>query len=84
MLVTIVYRNVAGETVGYLSRNWLMAKRRENALAFDDNTMGINGLIRKAHRLLEGPHPLDHHGQLTVGTEPAWPIGWELDGTICK
>lgn len=68
-MVKIVYRNEAGEVVGYLSKNYLMATRRENAYEARPES-SVHGLINKAHRLLSGPHPLDHLGQLTVGTDP--------------
>jgi len=68
-MVKIVYRNEAGQIVGYLSRNYLMATKPENACEVEPGNW-IHGLINKAHRLLDGPHPFDHLGPLTVGTEP--------------
>ncbi len=49
--------------VGYLSKNKLICTKIENALDITNCTASIANV---ANDLLKSPHPLDHHGPLTV------------------
>lgn len=67
-MYTIAFKTEDGRVVGWLSRNGLMASRRENALELQDG-LNLRLYHDKAARLLVGPHPLDHHGPLKPETQ---------------
>lgn len=67
-MYTIAFKTEDGRTVGWLSRNCLMASKRENALELQDG-LNLRHYRAKAERLLVGPHPLDHHGPLRPEAE---------------
>lgn len=67
-MFTIAFKTEEGRTAGWLSVNFLMAKKRENALELPEGR-DLRHYLTKAELLLAGPHPLDHHGPVRVAVE---------------
>lgn len=67
MNFVVAYLNGAGEPVGYLSRNGLVARQLGNAAVNPTRvSFGMQHPTEYAGALLKGPHPLDHHDVIKV------------------
>jgi hypothetical protein len=58
-----IYLVANGKIVGCIGKSGLMTRAISNVETFDRPKPWCHDM---ASRLLQGPHPLDHHGKVTV------------------